>query len=439
MADSSASDVHAPHRPKVLIVAEHASARFGGEAALPLHYFRVLRSRGWPVWLVSHDRVRPELDGLFPDAGDRIRYVADTAWHQWLWRLGERLPQRLAYLTTGYLARLSTQRAQRRLARAMVRELGIEVVHQPMPVSPKEPSLLHGLGAPLVVGPLNGGMDYPPGFGAGQQGFVSRLARAGRAVAGLLNRLMPGKRHAAVVLVANERTRAALPRGLLGRIAVLPENGVDLSLWTPSPALPGRRGEDDLPTRFVFMGRLVDWKAVDLLLRAFAQARASGPMTLTVLGDGPQGAALRDLAAALDLVTSRPDQPGGVWFAGWKSQAECAQALRDSDVLVLPSLWECGGAVVLEAMACAKPVVATAWGGPLDYLDEHCGILVAPENPEQLVAGLASALESMARSPQQRLALGLHGRARIEALFDWEQKVDRMIEHYREAIQRGRR
>ncbi len=46
---------------RVLIAAEHASARFGGEAALPLHYFRVLRKRGIPVWLVTHARTRDEL------------------------------------------------------------------------------------------------------------------------------------------------------------------------------------------------------------------------------------------------------------------------------------------------------------------------------------------------------------------------------------------
>ena len=52
--------------PRVLIVAEHASARFGGEAALPLHYFRVLRNRGVPVWLVTHARTRDELSALYP-------------------------------------------------------------------------------------------------------------------------------------------------------------------------------------------------------------------------------------------------------------------------------------------------------------------------------------------------------------------------------------
>ena len=46
---------------KILIVADHASARFGGEAVLPIHYFRELRARGLPVWLLTHARTRDEL------------------------------------------------------------------------------------------------------------------------------------------------------------------------------------------------------------------------------------------------------------------------------------------------------------------------------------------------------------------------------------------
>src|SRR3954471_15569514 len=66
--------------PRVLIVADHASARFGGEAALPLHYFRLLRARNAPVWLISHARTRDELQALFGDDA-RILYVEDTRLH----------------------------------------------------------------------------------------------------------------------------------------------------------------------------------------------------------------------------------------------------------------------------------------------------------------------------------------------------------------------
>ncbi len=414
---------------RVLIVTEHASARFGGEAALPLHYFRVLRSRGLPVWLVTHSRVRAELQATFPDEAARIHYIEDGAAHRFLWRLGQWLPDRLSYLSTGFASRIITQRRQRALARALVREHQIDVVHQPIPVSPKEPSLLHGLGVPVVMGPLNGAMDYPPAFRRRQARWVESFSSMARRASGVLNRIMQGKLRAAVVLVANERSRAGLPPGLTGRVAVLPENGVDLALWHMAP---GRKSNLGM-VRFAFVGRLVSLKAVDLLIEAFALARTAAPMSLTVVGDGPELVALQGKARALGL----PDDPacgaGTVYFAGWRPQAECAHLLAEHDALVLPSLHECGGAVVLEAMACGLPVVATAWGGPLDYLDESCGILVEPRSRDALVRGLADALERLALGPELRGRLGRAGRARIEREFDWERKVDRMLGIYRSA------
>ena len=419
---------------RVLIAAEHASARFGGEAALPLHYFRVLRRRGIPVWLVTHARTRDELSRLYP--GDaHIHYIEDTAWHRAMWRIGKRLPDAISYATTGFLSRLSTQLAQRRLVRGLVRAHAITVVHQPMPVSPREPSTLHGLGAPVLIGPMNGGMEYPPAFRR-HRGFAERvLMGVGRASASALNRLMPGKRRAATLMVANRRTREALPAGLAAEVVELVENGVDLSLWQ-APATTAARAAD-AATTFVYMGRLVDWKAVDLLLCAFARARGNASMRLWILGDGSERGRLEALASELGIAGSDAAATGAVHFAGWLAQSACAERLRDADALVLPSLLECGGAVVLEAMSMAKPVIATAWGGPLDYLDPSCGVLVPPDSREAVIAGFAAAMVEMARSEATRLRLGAAGLLKVRREFDWELKVDRMLQLYADAICRS--
>lgn len=418
---------------RVLIVAEHASARFGGEAALPLHYFRVMRNRGIPVWLVTHARTRDELMQLYP--GDaRILYIEDSVWHRAMWRIGRLIPDRISYFTTGFLSRLSTQLAQRRLVRRLVREHGITVVHQPMPVSPREPSVLFGFGVPVIIGPMNGGMDYPPAFRRSRGGVERMLLRLGRASSTLMNRWMPGKRRAEVLLVANARTRDALPSGVCTNVVEVVENGVDLSLWQTPADTPDASGQ--AAANFVFMGRLVDWKAVDLLLHAFAQARARAPMRLWILGDGTERARLEALAAELGIAGAAADTIGTVHFAGWLSQAACAQRLREADCLALPSLLECGGAVVLEAMSMGKPVIATAWGGPLDYLDANCGILVPPSGREALIGGLAAAMAQLAANPQQRRAMGLRGREKVVREFDWEVKADRILDLYEAARMR---
>jgi len=247
---------------------------------------------------------------------------------------------------------------------------------------------------------------------------------------------MPGKRKAALLLVANERTRQALPAGTCPRVEELVENGVDLSLWIPK----GGSGEADRDvaqrcTTFVFMGRLIPLKCVDLLLRAFAAARLKAPMRLWILGDGPERARLEELATDLGLREGGADDVGVAHFAGWLPQASCLQWLVKADSLVLPSVRECGGAVVLEAMALAKPVIAAAWGGPLDYLDANCGVLVPVSSSADLVDALEAAMVRLSASPELRSLLGEAAAAKVQAQYNWKTKTDRIVQLYAQALQ----
>ena len=418
---------------RVLIVAENASLKFGGEAALPLHYYRILRQRNIPTWLVVHARTRDELSALFPEDHGRIVYVADTLLHRLLWRFSKHLPRQLGDFTIGFVMRLITQSAQRNVIRRLIGAHQVSVIHQPIPVSPKEPSLIFGMGVPVIMGPMNGGMDYPPAFKKLQSHAERASLFALRRLSNAMNRLMPGKRRAAILLVANERTRAALPDGVCARVVTIVENGVDLSLWKGSGVRDDRASSRAV--RFVFVGRLVDWKAVDMLLMAFQRAASETPMSLSIIGDGIERVSLEKMARDMGSLGQGDNEPGKVRFYGWKSQAECAAQLRECDALVLPSLLECGGAVVLEAMAMEIPVIATAWGGPVDYLDASCGILVEPTSREAFVDNLALALARLAKHPQERVAMGKAGRLKVLRQFDWNAKVDSVFELYREVIE----
>ncbi len=123
---------------------------------------------------------------------------------------------------------------------------------------------MYKVGAPVIIGPMNGGMTFPPAF----QAMESRTERAavwiGRKLSGVANLLVPGKRHASLLLVANERTAKALPPLLKAPVQYLVENGVDLTVWKPADATerPQKSGE---AIRFVFMGRMIPLKAIDLL------------------------------------------------------------------------------------------------------------------------------------------------------------------------------
>ena len=154
---------------------------------------------------------------------------------------------------------------------------------------------------------------------------------------------------------------------------------------------------------------------------------------MEIIGDGEQRSSLEILARELEL---NSDHKSLVNFTGFLAQSDCAQRLQSADVMVLPSLYECGGAVVLEAMTMGIPVIASKWGGPTDYLDSSCGILVEPKTPDSFVRDLADAMLKLAESPELRQTMGKAGHQRIIERFDWEVKVDTMLEIYQEAIAR---
>lgn len=408
---------------KVLIIADHASTRFGGEAILPVHHFRQLRARGIEAWLIANARTREELLALFPEDTDRIHFTRNTVLHRALWAAGKHLHPRLRVFSAGTAMRMLSQLDARRIARRLVAEHDIDVVHIPAPVSPKEIHITWNLDRPLVIGPLNGGMDLPPAFVHLENPLLRQFIRLGRAVAPVLNRLWRGKWQADLVLVANRRTKEALPPGLGGEVRTLPENGVELEVWAADD--PGPSFSDVV--EFIYVGRLVEIKGVDLLVEAFSMVRRTVPTRLTIVGDGTERARLEAQVDALGL-------SGIVEFAGWCTQQECARRLRQAQVFVLPSLQECGGAVVLEAMACALPVIATDWGGPADYLDPSCGILIPPVSREVFVERLAASMEMLAHNAELRRVMGHAGQRKVVEEYDWDRKTEKILGFYEEAI-----
>lgn len=415
-----------PAAPRVLFLADNASSVFGGEAIIPLKYFVLLARRGRDVQLVTHERNREALSAEFPDLIDKITFSVETKTHRWLWNIGLKLPDTIRYHIFGNLMVLLTMAQQRRIARQKVRDGEIDLVHQPIPVSPTAPSSMYGIGVPVVIGPMNGAMVYPPGY-EDFEGRASRLFVAlGRPLSGLANRLIPGKRRAALLLVANQRTRRALPKSK-APVVELVENAVDFDVW--------RASHDDQPStgafRIAFMGRLIPFKGLTQTLDALAEVKQRYPdrqVTLDILGDGPERDGLQAQAERLGLSES-------VHFHGFKRQRECAQVLAKSDALILATLWDCGGAVVLEAMAMGLAVIASDWGGPVDYVDDSCGILVPPSPRDEFVPRLADAIIDLASNPEKTRAMGEAGKAQVLANFDWQRKIDRMEELYRQAVE----
>lgn len=399
---------------KVLMVAPNISRKMGGEAVLPWHYIRELRKLGLDVHALTHARVREELSASPLWDADRTHFVEDSAAEKLLWSFGKRLPGPIVESGINPAISMVSMARLGGAARRIARDIGADILHQPTPVSPRIPSFLTGLSAPVVIGPLNGDMSFPPGFAAEYSRGSGMMTRAGRAFSGVGNVLFRGKGEAALILAANERTRRSLPNGSAPS-EILVDNGVEVDLW--------RRPEvtDRGPPHFVFVGRLIWLKAVDLLIEAFGAVDARA--RLTIIGDGEERTRLQSLAED-SLAASRID------FAGWRKQEEIAEMLSRATALVLPSLRECGGAVILESFAAGTPAIAADWGGPAEYVSPETGILVGPTDRSAFVSGLASAMNALCADPARVRAMGEAARTHAVRHYSWSAKARTMRDIY---------
>ena len=168
------------------------------------------------------------------------------------------------------------------------------------------------------------------------------------------------------------------------------------------------------------LGRFVHKKGFDVLLNAAAHAAAQGaPFRLEIGGDGPERDSLKVLAKRLGIGDR-------VSFCGWID--DVAAFLSEADLFVLPSRIEPFGIVVLEAMACGVPIVATRVSGPLEILDEHTALLVPSDDP----VALAEAVTAAFAAPD---AAKTHADAAL-ALFNASYAEAVVVERYLDACRR---
>jgi glycosyltransferase involved in cell wall biosynthesis len=224
------------------------------------------------------------------------------------------------------------------------------------------------------------------------------------------NRLLSALTDAFVAVATRQKRYLASHEGLpAGKIHVI-YNGVDLARFHPRQDGAGpRRGlaiPSDAPVAGV-VAKLRPEKNLPLLLRAATQVRRQLPETrFLVVGDGPERPALEQLAAAGGLA-------GAVRFVGL--QDDIPPWLAAMNVCALSSTTEAFPLSLLEAMACAKPVVATDVGAVGEMvLPGVTGLLVAPGDAD----GLAAALVRLLREPARAALMGARARQHVEQHFD---------------------
>lgn len=184
------------------------------------------------------------------------------------------------------------------------------------------------------------------------------------------------------------------------------------------------------PLRLLFVGRLVERKGVEVLVRALPRLLEERDVRLTVVGEGEREASLR--AAARDVgVADR------VEFTGFLSREELSRRYASCDIFVLPAVvdrkgdTEGLGVVLLEALRHERPVVASRAGGIPDIVEDgRTGWLVPPGDP----AALARRILYLAARPDDARRVARQGREIVEERFGWERILEGLSAAYREAL-----
>lgn len=415
--------------PRILLSAYQCGPGMGSVSNIGWQWYSRLAQR-LPVTLFTHVRNRPAIEAAGGAIGtSRIHYI-DTEWFAGpLYKLASRLFRGSEHGTfmVSSLDYFVFDRSLIRTARqAMKSGEDWDVVHAVTPVSPLAATGLHRLGRPVIVGPWNGHLGNPEGFDdilRRDAAWLYPLRKVGR----LIDAAIGCSRNAAIILTATRATREGIAPRYQSKCRALLENGVDLDTFaiSPWPAPPSEAEHAPSPLRLVFVGRLLPVKGVDMLLEAIARiTTASRKITLTIVGEGPARAEWQAQVTRLGL-------EGAVHFMGNRPPDEVATEIAKSHALCLPSIRESGGAVLLEAMACARPVIAFNFGGPAEIVDDEVGRLISARNRSELIHALQDTLLDLFNQPQAWKQRGLTGRDRVKTRFSWDAKIDTAIGLYR--------
>ncbi len=311
--------------------------------------------------------------------------------------------------------------------RAEITAHRFDVVHRITPLTPTAPSSLARrcatAGVPFVLGPLNGGVPWPKGFDGARRAEREWLSYVRSAY-----RWMPGWHatfeHAAAVMAGSRFTLREFPAAYRSKYVYLPENAVDPERFSKRAA----QYEGGL-LRLCFVGRLVPYKGIDMLVEAAAPMLRSGAAHLDVVGDGPMMPNLVEQIADLGVA-------GAVKLHGWLPHGNVQDVLCTSHVMALPSIREFGGGVVLEAMALGVVPLVVDYAGPGELVDDSVGFKVPIGDRASIVEALRSIMEALPDDPPAILAKSRLAVERINAQFTWKAKASRVLDVYQSVVDR---
>jgi len=382
-------------------------------------------ARSHDVWVITQARNRRGIERALQREEQtalkavRFTYIDFPGWPEALW--DNQISNHFYYYFWQILAFFR--------ARTLHRIVHFDLAHHLTFANDWMPSFIGAfLPAPFIWGPIGGGHTTPKALRQ-EYTWSQRLGEYYRMSVQWIGRnvLMSRRRcqkRAKAILVCNYETKHKVPARWQDKVHLFPVN----SLSPENFGEPLVNHPEDGVFTILTVGRLRQLKGFGLAIKAFATFTQKYPSSkLEIIGDGPDERRLRRLARELQIEDR-------VFFSTWLPRNEVFRKMAKCDVFLFPSFREGGGAVIVEAMAKAKPVIGLDTGGPALHIQPEWGIKVAPTSYDQVLGDLSSALQRLFLDGNLRHRLGEAARRRAMDYYLLDRLGERLEKIYREAL-----
>lgn len=399
-------------KKKVIIIAYDLNPYIGSEAGVSFIWSQIL-SKEYDLTIFTQSIHKANLETFGSEL--TINYI-------------DRTPYLSKFLTRFHLYNIDYSLFIRKVKKAIGSDNKIDVknsvIHFMSPFGIHSYSdLARDLKVPYIVGPAGGYLVMPKGFEA-----YRKLPMILKEF--FYGRLLKNKNwkfyfeNAKAIVCGTDLVAKHLPLIAQNKVSIIYDSVVDTDYFNPAGST---RQETDQIT-IVFTGRLVLYKGVFLLLKAFERISREHPNVMLIYaGEGHERTSLERYVTEKNL-TNR------VVFTGRINREQLKMLLLNSDIYCLPTLKDPGGNAILEAMSCGLPVISTNYGGPAYSVAENCGVLINPISIVDYVHRLSEALVTLIEDEDLRKRLGNNARDHVVTNFSSSELNNRILKFYRKAL-----
>jgi len=292
------------------------------------------------------------------------------------------------------------------------------------------------LGLPLVIGPLIAADPPPTAFMEMMRRPVTPAAHsrwhparlAARLCAAFVNRAARRRdylRRARQILVGTRTALQHVPEAWHGKCRRVTYAGVEHEVFVPPLA-----GQSNRAVTLLFVGRLIPYKGVEMLLRAVALAAGTANVQLLLVGSADRAFASFCTQFASDMGIS-----DRVEFQPPVPRNKLPALYQQADIFCFPTLCDTYGIALLEAMSCGCAVVASDVAGAGEIVDGANGLKISLTTPDQYVREFAEAIGCLAANPARRAAFGAAARRHVLQNHDWPRIGEQVLRIYEELEQ----